>query len=48
MPEWAPLIDNALLWRERWREEIDVIDEEAFHATVEFVNAVVARVDEHG
>ena len=45
IPEWAPLIDNALLWRERWREENDVIDEAAFHATVEFVNTVVALAD---
>ncbi len=47
MPQWAPLIDNALDWRERWRDENDVEDEAAFRATVQFVDAAVAKVADH-
>jgi predicted nucleotidyltransferase len=39
LPEWSPLIDNALLWREAWRE--DAVDHAAtFPETVRFVHSV--------
>ncbi|MEA2572842.1 MAG: hypothetical protein QOH93_140 [Chloroflexia bacterium] len=48
LPEWSTLINNALLWREAWRDE-DVDAEATFPETVRFVHYVVDRIAQsHG
>ena len=43
LPEWAALIDNALLWRSAWRD--DNVDSAAtFPETLRFVQFMIARI----
>jgi predicted nucleotidyltransferase len=43
LPEWAPLINSALLWRANWRD--DAVDHAAtFPETVRFVHFMRARI----
>lgn len=43
LPEWSALIQNALKWREAWRDE-NVNHEATFPETVEFVNHVIDKI----
>ncbi len=43
LPDWASLIDDALMWREAWRDK-DVDHEATFPETVRFVHFVVDLV----
>jgi hypothetical protein len=45
LPEWASLIGRALDWRERWREENEVIDEAAYQETGRFVGVICGRIE---
>lgn len=43
LPQWSPLIQNALLWRQAWRD--DGVDHDAtFPETLRFVQFVIRRV----
>ncbi len=41
-PEWSKLIQNALLWREDWRNE-QVAHAETFSDTLEFVHFAISQ-----
>ncbi len=43
-PEWASLIQNALLWREDWRNE-QVDHEETFPETLKFVRFAISQCE---
>ncbi len=43
LPEWSPLISNALAWREAYRDE-GVDHASTLPETVKFVRFVVARI----
>jgi hypothetical protein len=43
-PEWASLIQNALLWREEWRDE-DVDHEATFPDTLRFVRFAIRECE---
>jgi predicted nucleotidyltransferase len=43
-PEWASLIENALLWREAWRDE-DVDHETTFPDTLRFVHFAISQCE---
>jgi Domain of unknown function (DUF4111) len=45
LPQWASLIQNALAWRDAWRDEEVAVDNAAtFPETVRFVNFVVDQI----
>jgi len=43
-PEWASLIENALLWREAWRDE-NVDHDATFQETLRFVHFAVSQCE---
>jgi predicted nucleotidyltransferase len=43
LPEWSPLIHNALTWREAYQDE-KVNHEATFPETVRFVHAIIAKI----
>lgn len=43
LPEWAPLIENALLWRAAWRDK-EVDHEATYPETVSFVHYVIDKI----
>ncbi len=45
LPEWSPLIQNALLWREDWRNE-QVDHEATFPETTRFVHYINDQIKE--
>ena len=47
LPQWATLIQNALAWRQAWREE-QVDHAATHHETVRFVNFVRDRIAAKG
>lgn len=44
LPKWSALIQNALLWRENWRNE-QTDDEETFNETVKFANFIIDTIE---
>jgi len=44
LPEWSKLIQNALLWREDWRNE-QVDHEETFPETLRFVHFAISQFE---
>src|SRR5260370_22829617 len=44
LPEWSKLIQNALLWREDWRNE-QVDHEETFPETLRFVRFAISQCE---
>ena len=44
LPEWSSLIQNALLWREEYRNE-QVDHEATYPETVKFVNDIIERIE---
>jgi predicted nucleotidyltransferase len=43
LPEWAPLINDALSWREAYRDS-QVDDQATLHRTLDFVRFAISRV----
>jgi hypothetical protein len=43
-PEWSKLIQNALLWREAWRDE-NVDHDATFPETLRFVHLVISQFE---
>lgn len=43
LPEWSKVIQNALLWREDWRNE-QVDHEESYPETVQFVHFILEQI----